>query len=237
MRTNQNLLFVSLISLSALFTSCKKEKDDQVELPVFGTCEAVSPVGSLVQTGVGGPYTFSTNGGGKITVALDGHFTIRHDDYPNFKIEFWGLSSATNRLCGNHENLNGKHIKDRLTTVRSFLFPDGAKLTMMADGDYANPMLSFSIYDGAESHHINVACKTLEYSSTNASISQQLDNAEPDGETATIEFSSTGAWFVNLYTEDTPGNKVMNRVPLGELIWAQPNTVNDHFDDLRLNHT
>lgn len=238
MRIRRGILsFSSLLGLALLFAACKKDKEETEKLPVFGTCEPVTAKGHLSLASPAGPYTFKTSGGINIVIDPTTHMTITHDDYPAFKLELWGLSDITNRLCGNHESLNGKHVKDRSGTRRTILFPDGAKMTMFADGAYANPLLSISIYDGAESHYLNMTCLTLEYSSINAEIAQQLDNAEADGETATVEFSATGALFVNIYTENVAGDKVMNRVPLAELIWAEPSTVRDHYDDPRMGHT
>lgn len=226
-----------LFSLILFFSYCSKDKREEPELPIFGTCQGVAPQGRLTKMAAAESYNFKTNSGINITFGLNSSFVITHDNYPGFKLELWGLSSITNRLCGNHENLNGKHVKDRLGSRRTVVFPDGAKITLLAEGDYASPLVSISLYDGNESHYFNMSCKTLEYSSNNAEITQLLDEAEADGETATIEFSSSGALFVNIYNEAAPGTRVTNRVPLGEIFWAQPNRVDDYFDDTRLGHT
>lgn len=163
---------------------------------------------------------------------------ITHDNYPGFKLEFWGglTVGGETRTSANHENLNGKHIKDRLALRRTIIFPDGAKITFVA-ADTAAQLLSISIYDGTEYHRINPTCHALEFSVSDVCNVQNLDNAEADGETGTFEFTSTGLILYNSYTEDTPGNKINNRVNLGELETASPSLVRDYFDDPRLGHT
>lgn len=118
-----------------------------------------------------------------------------------------------------------------------YCFPDGAKITLISNG-YAGPPVSIRIYEGNESHHINPACNnTLEYSGTDAAITKLLDEAEADGETGTFEFTATGLVYVNIYTENIPGNKTENRVLLGEIFKEDPNNVYDYYDDPRLGHT
>lgn len=242
------LIFFS-IALSLSMIACKKEKKDPVkdDLPLFGTCKPVTIQGHLSMT-TDSTYTFTTNGGGRIVIGMNAYglaagVYITHNSYPGFRLELWGSSSLNSNPVSSvsHESLNGKHIKDRVGKRRTIIFPDGAKLTIITEGE-ADPVLSISIYDGVESHHINKTCKSLEYSSASGPYVQRLDDREADGETGAIEFVNSGnaisgLLFVNLYSEETPGNKVMNRVKLGELILNQPNVVNDFYDDPRLGHT
>jgi hypothetical protein len=226
-----------LLGLILSLTAC--HKDEVVEKrPMLGSCQPVSPKGHLSYTSSSGSYTFQTNGGGTIVIDFKSFITITHADYPGFKIELWGGTYVNGepKTSANHENLNGKHIKDRIGGRRTISFPDGAKLTLVADGE-DGPLRSVSIYDGAESHHINPTCNALELSSTTLAIAQQLDQAEADGETGGFEFTSSGLLFVNLYTEDVAGNKVVNRYLLGEIIRNSPGQVRDHYDDPRLGHT
>ena len=164
--------------------------------------------------------------------------TITHKDYVNFKIELWGSDDLSGETfySGNHENLNGKHIKDRIGNRRSIIFPDGAKVTMISTGIY-NPLVSVSIHEDNAYHHLNFSCMTLEYGSANSKIAQRLDDAEADGETGTFEITATGLLFYNIYIENTPGNKKEEKVPLGELFKDEPKKVNDYYDDPRLKHT
>ena len=231
--------FITFI-LSLFFSACKKDEkvDDNDLLPVFGTCKPVPTTGNMSQSVADNTFTYLTSGGGKIFID-HGTIAISHKDYENFKIELWGLSnvgdgSSTN--YGTHENLNGKHIKDRTGSRRTIIFPDGAKLTMVALGIVA-PLVSISIRDGNAYSYINYRCMTLEYCSSNSKYAQRLDDAEADGETRTFIKTATGVLFNNIYTEDTPGNKIEKLVPLGELFKDEPKKVYDYYDDPRLNNT
>lgn len=225
---------LALLAVSLTIPSCKKDQQKEPE-----TCIAVSPAGNRLVVVSDGVFAYKTSGGATIRIEPNAAITIRYGDYQNFSIEFWGDTADTNgqiKTAANHENLNGKHIKDKLGSVRSIVFPDGAKITMTGDGVYG-PLSAISIYDGAESHHINPRCNTLIHSSLSNSIALQRDEAEADGETATIEFTSTGLLYINIYTENSPGNKIMERVLLGEIFRNNANKVNDYYDDTRLGHT
>lgn len=235
------LLLAGMLTLAILFAACKKSSDECDNLPAFGTCNAVTAKGNLSQTTSTGSFVYRTSGGGTITITEQNNIVITHDSYPGFKLEYWGdVGIAGHPLnSANHESLNGKHIKDRVGTRRTIIFPDGAKITTVATGEAGAP-ISISIYEGAQVHHINANCNymnTLEYSAVSACVAKQLDDAEADGETGTFEFTATGLLYVNTYTEDTPGNKVMNRVSLGELERGNPTLVRDYYDDPRLPHT
>ncbi len=222
-----------LLGVALLVMACKKEKD-----PAPDPCaNQVPPLGNLIYR-TDGQYAYATSGGGRILIDMDGHITLTHDDYPNFKIEFWGIVSLPGGdiNSGNHESLNGKHIKDRVGNRRTFIFPDGAKITMVAAGE-AEPLISVSIYEGNEGHRIMATCNTVSESTTTGSLAAQRDNEEADGETSTIEITATGLTWANIYTENTPGNKVNEYVLLGKLVLANPNQVNDFYDDPRLGHT
>ena len=220
-----------------LVAACTKNK------AVEDSCKEVPLAGRLIHTPGTDKYSFRTSGGGHIEMELRHaasyrSIVISYEDYPNFKIEFWGDTTVNglNKTAANHENLNGKHIKDRLGMRRTVLFPDGAKITLISDGPYG-PLQFISIYDGAESHRINPRCNTLISSATDVALARQLDNEEADGETAGFEITSTGLDYFNLYFEDSPGSKTGSRVDLGELYRDSPNRVDDYFDDPRLGST
>lgn len=223
-----------VLMLVFCFSACKKEQQQEEPLPVLGTCNAVAPQGRLSYNDTA--FVYHTSGGGHVRIDLRKFYNVlmTHDSMPNFKVEFWGEDGAA--IAGNHENLNGKHIKDRFALRRTFVFPDGAKVTFVAS-DTFGALVSISIYDGKEAHHINTSCNKLEYSSGNSSFTSRLDEQQPDGETAAIELTATGLLFVNIYQEDTVGNKVYNRVLLGELFTDTPNRVNDYYDDPRFGGT
>ena len=233
------ILSVSIILIALLsFSSCKKNNTVVAAFPVLGTCKAVAVTGSLSYSAANSAYAYNTKGGGKILITGSLHIKFSHKDYENFTVEWWGglTVGGQNRLSANHENLNGKHIKDRVGSVRSFIFPDGTKLTLKTDGE-TGQILTISIYEAEVSHHINYVCNTVEYSGVDQSVAQKLDQSEPDGETATIEITATGLLYLNIYNEPTVGGKVEQRLPLGELNRSQPNMVRDYYDDLRLGHT
>lgn len=232
------LSLLAVAGLLLLSSACSKNNEKEEVLPELGPCKPVSLSSRLNYNSASGEYTYTTSGGGKISIGLSSTIKIGHRDYEGFGIELWGTLTTSGgiKLSGNHENLNGKHLKDRLGNRRTIVFPDGAKLTIVTKGP-ADEIISFSIYDVAESHHINFGCNTVEYSGQSAFIAKSLDDAEADGETATFELTATGLLLYNIYHEDEPGNKVYERVMLGELSRSQPNMVNDYFDDPRLGHT
>lgn len=164
--------------------------------------------------------------------------TMKYNMHPWFTFELWGDGSVNGDeiYSAVHESLNGKHIKDRLGNSRSFIFPNGTKLTVESTG--WNHAASFvSIYDGKVSQHINVECFTLELSTNNGNITSSLEKKQADGETATIEIGSTGILLLNIYDEVTPGNKTESRLDLGEIYFDEPDQVTDLFDDPRWGHT
>lgn len=229
-------LFILLLFL----TACHKDKESAKEEDLSESCKPVVPAGRLSHDPGTDTYNFRSTGGGRIKIALGADLslravTINHDDYPGFKIELWGIADD-DKLSANHENLNGKHIKDRIGTRRSIIFPDGTKITMVAEGLYER-LLSISIYDGDESHRINGVCNTLEHSSTSRSMALKLDSEEADGETGGFELTETGLTFFNQYTEEMPGTHLMNYEVLGTLEINNPTQVNDYYDDPRLGHT
>ena len=231
---------IAIITILIIISSCKSDEELLDEgFPKLGTCKPVAYTGNLNQTITENTITYLTSGGGKIVMDQKNTIiTITHADYQNFKIELWGnlVVNGETLNSANHENLNGKHIKDRLGNRRSIIFPDGAKITMVAAGLYEQ-LVSVSIHDGNKYHHINFTCMTLEYSSINSLYAQKLDDNEVDGETGTFEITETGLLFYNIYTEDTPGNKIEENIPLGSLNKDQPTQTNDFFDDPRLSRT
>lgn len=235
---HSRLYLLVVAGLLLLSSACSKKTTKEETLPELGQCKAVPLSSRLNYNSATSEYTYTTSGGGKISLSLSSGVKIGHQDYEGFSIELWGslTTSSGIKSSANHENLNGKHIKDRFGNRRTIVFPDGARLTIITKGEYEE-MISLSIYDGIESHHVNLVCNTVEYSGQSAFISKSLDEAEADGETATFEITATGLLFYNIYREDVPGNKVYERVMLGELSRSQPNMVDDYFDDPRLGHT
>ncbi len=222
--------FAAIFGAVFIFASCKKD-DNTDPCRVY---TAVAATGSLVKTD--STFSFTTRGGGKISIDEKFVVVIRHDDYPNFKLEFWG-GGTTDIEGGQHENLNGKHIKDRLdSTTRTIVFPDGAKITMIADR-FGSSFNTISIYDSGQSHTIKPLCRVLVHSSTDSLTAVQRDDAEADGEAGTFTIFPDGLKFENIYTEPAPGNRTLNQYLLGELFLSNPTNVHDYFDDPRWGHT
>lgn len=237
----QAIISILLLStIMMMLNSCKKSGTVPTDdTPRLGTCVAVIPKGKLSYNSSTQTYTFRTSGGGTVTITST-YILYEHDDYPDLSIEWWGNAGTPDNPMNsaNHENLNGKHIKDREGLRRSFIFPDGAKITTVASETYYGPPVSISLYDGAEIHHINAACNNvLEYSGIDRSFAEKMDAEEADGETASIEITEAGLLYLNIYTEDTPGNKILKRVPLGGLERGKRNLINDFYDDPRIGHT
>ncbi len=222
-----------------LFTACKKKTED--ELPTLNTCNAVEAKAGLVSLG-NGIYEYQSAGGVTIKIHRRDVFegltiTLTDASYPNtITYQLWGGTEESEHFSAMHENLNGKHIKDRIGNNRTIFFPDGTKITTVAAGP-SKSVTAISIYDGPNVQHLNITCDKIEYSGSNEAIAKRLDELQPDGETSTYELTSTGLTFYNIYTEDTPGNKMEQRINLGSLVEDNPNQVNDLYDDPRLAHT
>lgn len=216
-----------------LVPACRKTTDNK--LPELNTCKPVTPANRLKKDSAAA-YSYETKGGG-IIIITQTQTLIKHKDYAGFKIEFWGSVGSPEMNSGHHENLNGKHIKDRKDPTRSVVFPDGTKITMVTQSIGGNPV-SIRIYEGDECHVINAGCSnTLEYSGRSSFIASTLDEQEPDGETCSFEFTATGLLFVNIYKETVAGQKQMERVELGEIVRDNPSLVRDYYDDPTLPHT
>ncbi len=240
-RGGSTFFFILMVSchLLVLSSACKKNKGEEDGMPVLGTCKPVDLRGGLTLQGEG-IYVYESAGGATIEIVRNAPaslmVTIGYKAYPNFAYQFWGEGNAEGEYIANHENLNGKHIKDRIDKGRTVIFPDGTKMTMVCQGWLA-PVTAISIYEGGYAHHLNTICDKVEYSASGPDIAKKLDDQQADGETSTFEITTTGLDFYNIYTENTPGNKVEQRVELGELNKDNPYQVNDWYDDPRIGHT
>src|SRR5690606_13117178 len=87
--------------------------------------------------------------------------------------------------------------------------PGGAKITLHGQG---GELIRLSIYDGDESHEVDVLTQTLMHSQVDAAAARSRDGAEHDGETAQLlAIAGTGGigslpvWSLylgNLYVQD-----------------------------------
>ncbi|WP_126971921.1 hypothetical protein [Gynurincola endophyticus] len=230
-------MFAVLVS-----TSCKKSKGEQEEeTPVLGSCKTVStgPGLSKLSEQV---YVYESVAG--VTIRIERKspesliIKLRDNAYSNFEFEFWGDGEPGQLSPASHENLNGKHIKDRFGKNRTVIFRDGTKMTYASPAPwYFGGVTAISIYDADIVHHFNMTCFSLEYSTVNGLAAKNLEAEQPDGETSTYDITESGLLFYNIYTEETPGNKVEKIEKLGSLENANPNLVNDFFNDPRLSYT
>lgn len=233
-----------VLSLGSLRLTVLLDTDGGEQLPVLGTCQEVAPQGGFLVEG-DGIYEYNSGKGTVIKIhdqeindSRSLTVTVTYNE--KYTVQFWGddgRMSGPREPFASHENLNGKHIKDRLGDNRTLITPDGTKITIVSSGPY-RAASAITIYNGGSVHHINIGCTKLEYSAANNPfISQRMDELQPDGETSMLEDTPDTVWFYNIYNEDTPCNRVYERVNLGSLPKANENQVNDLYDDPRLAHT
>lgn len=237
---------VKLVSIALFLTlnACKKDNDNvKVEepMPKLGTCQPVATSNGLIDNG-DGSYEYKSQAGVTIKIHRDpskGGLTITctsvNFSHP-FTYQMWGDGSTNDEFPATHENLNGKHLKDRIGKNRTIIYPEGVKITCEAI-DSIRSMTAISIYEGSNAHHFNVKCGVIEYSASNGNVAKYFDEMQPDGETTTYEIIGDELMFYNIYTENEVGKKIENRVNLGSLIRGKTTQVNDLFDDPRLGHT
>lgn len=158
---------------------------------------------------------------------------IDHNYVNSFTLEFWGSGSDNMAYASSHENLNGKHIKDRLSEGNRTVYYGKLKMTLISTGPYKS-VTGITIYDGSKTYHFNVFCNKIVYNRDDEQNSLLMDEHEPDGETSTYEITESGLDLYNIYNEITPGNKIHERIDLGHLRNDDPKWVGDFFDDPRL---
>jgi hypothetical protein len=191
--------------------------------------------GKLTQAGGDGTEIQYITSGGYL-LQIDLHTIEIQDPISRNKVEHWGDP---------HENLNGKHMKDWAGaagwdgTRRTIMLGDGTKVTMESTGAQGVVDLT-SIYDGEQNVQIGNAANTVLHHSVDPADSTALDFAQHDGETSQFTTNTiTGiASYITIYNEDSNFLIVPFNVQLGVTGGcANPNSVNDFFDDPRLGHT
>lgn len=227
-----------ILALIGVLAGCKKEKEETAEL---GSCRAVKPTNGLRKMGDYG-WQYSNSTGTRIHMEFKAgellFVNLKSHEYSIFDLQFWGGTYVNGQpiLTIQSENLNGKHVKDRVGNNRTFIYPDGTKITMVSDGPYT-AVTAISIYDGDIVHHFNTACGVWEYSANDGAAAKLFEEQQPDGETSALEILDDGLLWCNIYTEDTPGDRVVDRVSLARIFFARPNEVQDYYDDPRFGHT
>ncbi len=155
----------------------------------------ILPVGRLTQAAAAAPIVFTTLSNWRVEIA-GGNVTVKPPTTTGANLLY--TSRGTRELLGTQElrSWNG----DR----RSLLLPGGAKLTMRATG---SQLLSIALYDGDESHEVNVATQTILHSQISASVATTRETAEYDGETGHMilrpfpTVASENVFLANLYTQ------------------------------------
>lgn len=168
------------------------------------------------------------------TVTIDHHTLTVTDPAGRNTVQHWGDP---------HENLNGKHIKDWLSDRRTLLLPDDLQITVHATGPHGL-IQTVVIYDGPHTRVIDVNINEVAESLDDAAATTARERNEADGETARITVDLDEVMtYESVYTQGenedgTPGPKEADAYPLGETGGsANPNRVNDFYDDPRLAHT
>ena len=181
------------------------------------------------------PQVLHVTSGG-YAVRVSAHTVTITDPLGRNTVQHWGDP---------HENLNGKHIKDWgggpqwHGLHRTVLLGDDSKVTMEARGPHAVTQWT-AIYDGDSHIQFDNCRNQISWQGNDYAETGQLERTQYDGETASfITDPGTGvARYDNLYNEDESLERVDTPTPLGTTGGlANPNQVNDLFDDPRLGHT
>jgi hypothetical protein len=133
----------------------------------------VSPAGRLEQQTLRGPIFHTTETGWRTTIE-SGAITVKP---PAGQTE----PGAQYGSVGMREFLGAFDLRAWVGNRRSILLPGGAKITLHGQGGL---IIRLSIYDGAESHEIDVLTQTIMHSQVDGAVSASRDRSEHDGETA-----------------------------------------------------
>lgn len=190
---------------------------------------ATTPIGRLTQSSTGTkPFTYTSATGWTITVDLSTITIISSD----------GKASSQHWGAPVHENFNGKHMKDWLGTSRTVILPGNAMITMKTNTP-TGVVAAVSIYDVDQTHKINTLTNTVITSTSQVRVGEV---AEPDGETMNFIHIGGGRYYMeNIYTQNSTGDgtdAVQEEIPIGNSGGdANPNQLNDYYNDPRLAHT
>jgi len=206
-----------------------------VNAPPPQTCESSVPIGRLTFDGPTG-YSFFTSGNWRVMVRPDYSVRILVPGWP-WHLEFWGAPATPQSPVTTHENLTGKHIKDRLMSARTVHLTDGTTVTLF--GLDSPETAGVSIYDQDQTHRIMLKDLRLTHS---CAVGRFGETDEADGEASDVTMNADGMLWRNTYTQDElpgriPGAKVPGIVPLGQTNFINLNQVTDFYDDPRLGHT
>lgn len=177
---------------------------------------------------------------GRYTILIDRYTITIADPQGMNTVQHWELR---------RENLNGKHIKDWggapgwSETRRTLVLGDGSKLTMTVPGTHAMVQTT-SIYDGDRNVQFDNTSNTITHFSSDPVDTWLRDGAQFDGETALFatDPETLIATYSNAYNETFEANGQTTILPILTPLGttggcANPNQVNDLFDDPRWGHT
>lgn len=210
-----------------------------VNAPPPANCVSTTQVGRLTLDGLPGqgPYSYFTSGGWRVLVRSTWSVRILHPARP-WHIEIWGEPTGPQSPVLIHENLSGKHIKDRISLPsRTIHLPDGATITLFGLDSPANA--GVSIYDNDQTHRIMFQNYGVTHS---CGLPRFGETDEADGEASEAVMNSIGMLWQNVYNQEElpgriPGPKVPAVQPLGQTDHNNLNQVIDYYDDPRLGHT
>ncbi|WP_161392378.1 hypothetical protein [Croceibacterium xixiisoli] len=206
----------AIVGAIALLGGCGDDKPKVAPIPTpTPTTITITPAGRLVQSAQGQPASFTTLSGWRVEIA-GGALTVKPSAAATHGAGFQYVSRGTRELLGRQE------LRSWAGDRRSMILPGGAKLTMWGQG---GNLLRVSIYDGDNSHEIDVLTMTIMHSQVNTTVAESRDQGEHDGETGHLAgtFSHPDySWLYlgNLYTQAgsatrAPQEKIVASAALG----------------------
>ena len=180
------------------------------------------------------PVVVVTQGGYRISI--DRHQIVIRDPPARNRVEHWGTA---------HENLNGLHIKDWGGAPgwdgarRTLELGDGSKVTMVAHAAQG-VVVTTSIYDGARNVQVANCRNAVTHHGNDALDTAEREQAQFDGEISS--FATNPATGAATYQTRGNENPAFDFLATPQVLGttggtANPNQVDDFFDDPRLGHT
>lgn len=203
------------LSLSLLLAACNGSDEEEPAPP-----SAIVLAGRLVQTGQGGPITHVTEQGWRTRIE-GGAVTIRPPE---------AVSAADTQYVAYRmrDQLGTHDLRAWAGDRRTLLLPGGARITLHGQ---AGEIMRLSLYDGAESHEVDVLTQTVMHSKVDAAVAQQREAGEADGETGHLTTARPAAaaggegrlHLANLYVQPaaadgTPQRRVADVRVLGRQV-------------------
>lgn len=176
-------------------SGCSEKVMQQAAAPSSPQPTVILPVGRLTQATSAAPIVFTTLTSWTVEIA-GGIVTVKPPAATGATLQY--SARGTRDLLGTQD------LRAWAGDRRSLLLPGGAKLTMRGQ---SGQLQSIALYDGDESHEVNVATQTILHSQIGASVATTREAGEHDGETAHMilrPFSTAQTLYMflaNLYTQ------------------------------------